>query len=97
MSAWADIVEHSPTSVDAPFSWKDYIQTLAKAIAISLLAMAISTLVMIIIEHRWQSSPQSVGHIGMWKLCAAFAGSGVAVTGVDWVFGGPDEKSDFRG
>lgn len=90
MSAWIDTVKHSPTNFDTQFSWKEYIQTSIKTIAISLIAMAISTVVMIILEIRLEASPESAGYTSMCKLCLAFAGSGIAVTGVDWVFGGSD-------
>ena len=96
MSAWTDIVEHSSASFEAPFSWKDCIRVSIKKIAISLLAMAISTSVLIALEHRWQSSYQSPESLSLWKLCLAFVGSGVAVTGVDWVFGGSDEKLNVQ-
>ena len=94
MSAWIDTFKHSPTTFDTQSSWKDYIQTSIKTIAISIIAMVISTFVMIILETRLESSTQSAGYTSMWKLCLAFAGSGIAVTGVDWVFGG---KSRSRG
>lgn len=97
MSAWIDILKHSHIRFDTHFSWKDYIQTSIKTIAISLVATAISTFVMAILEKRWNSSPQSAGQICIWKLCLAFAGSGMAVTGVDWIFGASDKKSDFAG
>ena len=97
MSAWTHIVEHSSANFDAPFSWKDCMLVSMKKLAISLLAMAISISILIALEHRWQYSDQSPECLGVWKLCLAFAGSGVAVTGVDWVFGGSDETSISRG
>ena len=96
MSDWVDIVEHASTSFEDPFSLKDFIRASIKTIAISLLAMVISTSVLIALEHRWQSSYQSPESLSLWKVCLALVGSGVAVTGVDWVFGGPDEKHNVQ-
>lgn len=92
MSVWIDIVEPSSSSLDTPFSWKEYIQTSAKTIVIALVAMAISTFAMIVLEHHWQASPQSLENVSMWKLCSAFAGSGMAVTVVSWVFRGSNTR-----
>ena len=96
MCDWTDTSEQSSASFKAPFSWKDCIQVSIKKIAISLLAMVISTSVLIALEYRWQSSYQSPESSSLWKLCLAFLGSGVAVTGVDWVFRGPSEKFDVQ-
>ena len=88
MSAWIDIVEQPSLSLDTPFSWKEYIHTFTKTIAIALVAMAISTFVMVVLKLHWQAYPQSPGNVSMWKLCSAFAGSGMAVTVVSRVFRG---------
>lgn len=96
MSDWPDIIEHSPAIFKAPFSWKDCIRVSIRKIAISLLAMVISTSVLIALQHHWQSSYQSPESLSLWELCLAFVGSGVAVTGVDWVFGGPDKKLNVQ-
>lgn len=95
MSAWIDIVKHSTTTSDTHFSWKEYLHTSIKTVAVSLIAMALSTFVMVVMEYRWQSSPISAGRMGMWELCLAFAGSGVAVTGADWFFGASERKSNL--
>ena len=89
MSAWTDIVNYSPTAHDTRISWKEYLHTSIKAIAISLIAMALSTFVMIVMKQRWQSSP------GMWELFLACACSGVVVSGADWYFGISEIKSHF--
>ena len=97
MSAWIDIVKHEPASLEAHASWKDFFRTSIKTVLVSLIAMAISTVVMVIKEHRWQYNSISAGSMGMWELCLAFVGSGVAVTGAEWVFGGSDETEGSSG
>ena len=93
MNPWTEIIEYSSANFKAPFSWKDCIQVSIKKIAISLLAMAISTSLLIALKHLWQSSHRSSESSSFWTFCLAVVGSGVAVTGVDWVFkGDPDER-----
>ena len=92
MSAWIDIVTHSPATFDTHFSWKDYLRASIKTVVVSLIAMTFSTLLMLVMQYRWQSSPVSAGNMGLWELGLAFAGSGVAVTGADWLFRASEKR-----
>jgi hypothetical protein len=85
MSAWVDVVDHSPTtkassSLTNSMHWI-HDPEVPVTVSISIIAMLISTLAISILEYSCHFPAGSVGNRGVAKVCWAIVGSGLAVSG----------------